>query len=162
MISSRTLALVLMLGALACGGEPPAPPPAGTATGHTHQAPHGGVLVEPGEEFGHVELVLDGASGTLTAYVLDGEAEQAVRLAQPVIGVRLAGVMATEPGGLSARPFELAARANVLTGETVGDTSQFGLAHDAFKGLTTFRGILVHVAYRGHDFRDVPVTYSAG
>jgi hypothetical protein len=145
----------LLLAATACGAEPPAPPPPPAAAGHTHAAPHGGVLIELGEEFGHVELVLDGVAGTLTAYVLDGEAEQSVRLAQPSIGVRLAGVMATEPGGLSARPFELAARANVLTGETVGDTSQFTLTHDAFKGLTSFRGVITHVTYKGQDFRDV-------
>jgi hypothetical protein len=154
----RSLAFALFLAAIACGAEPPAPAPppaaAPAATGHTHAAPHGGVLVELGEEFGHIELVL-------TAYVLDGEAEQPVRLTQPAIGVKLAGVMATEPGGLSARPFELAARANVLTGETVGDTSQFMLTHDAFKGLTSFRGLITHVAYKGQDFRDVVVTYPA-
>lgn len=110
--------------------------------------------MELGEEFGHVELALDGAAGTVTAYVLDGEAEQAVRLAQATIGL-----MVTEPASLSVRPFELVARANALTGETLGDTSQFVLTHDAFKGLASFRGTLVHVVYKGQDFRDIPLTY---
>lgn len=161
---SRFLSLVLTAGAVlstyACG-EAPAPAPAATSAavpetaGHAHEAPHGGVLVELGEEFGHVELVLDGAAGTITAYVLDGEGEQAVRLTQGSITLRL-----KEPASLSGRSFDLAARANVLTGETAGDTSQFVLANDAFKGLAAFQGALVHVAYKGQDFRDVPVTYA--
>jgi hypothetical protein len=44
--------------------------PATTAT-HEHKAPHGGLLVEVGEEFAYIELVLDRTSGTLTAYMLD-------------------------------------------------------------------------------------------
>jgi len=107
------------------------------------------VLVELGEEFGHVELVLEPSSGTVTVYVLDGEATEAVRLIQKTIGLRIR----------DANVFDLAARANVLTGETVGDSSEFVLTHDAFKGLSSFRGTLVHVVYKGQDFGDVPVTY---
>ena len=59
------------------GGMTPAPEPEG---GHEHVAPHGGALVELGEELAHLELVHDPTTGTLTAYVLDGEAEQAVRV----------------------------------------------------------------------------------
>jgi len=148
------------MSAYACG-EAPAPAPAATSAvvpetgGHAHEAPHGGVLVELGEEFGHVELVLDGVAGTVTAYVLDGEGEQAVRLAQGSLTL-----LVKEPASLSGRSFDLAARANVLTGETVGDTSQFVLANEAFKGLSAFQGTLVHVAYKGQEFRDVPVTYA--
>ena len=36
----------------------------------------GGTLVELGNEFAHVELVLDSNAGSLTAYVLDGEAQE--------------------------------------------------------------------------------------
>ena len=45
---------------------------------HEHKPPHSGTLVEFGEEFAHLELVLDAATGTLKAYALDGEAEKAV------------------------------------------------------------------------------------
>jgi hypothetical protein len=162
---TRPVAIFLAIASIACGAEPPAPvtPPAATpAAGHTHAAPHGGVLVELGEEFGHVELVLDGTAGALTAYVLDGEAEQSVRLAQTSIGIRLNGVISNEHGGGDQTwPVELAARANVLTGETVGDTSQFALTDPVLKGVKTFRGVIVHITYKGQDFRDVPVTYPA-
>lgn len=156
---SRPLALVfaaaVVMSASACSDTPaPAPAAPPDTAGHAHEAPHGGVLVELGEEFGHIELVLDGAAGTITAYVLDGEGEQAVRLAQASITLLL-----KEPVAHSGRAFDLAARANVLTGETVGDTSQFVLTSDAFKGLAAFQGALVHVAYKGQEFRDVPVTF---
>ena len=42
---------------------------------HEHHAPHHGALEVLGDEFAHVELVLDEKTGRLTAYVLDGEAE---------------------------------------------------------------------------------------
>jgi hypothetical protein len=144
----------------ACGAEPPAPapppaaPPAATATtGHAHEAPHGGTLVELGQEFGHIEVVLDPATGTMTVYVLDGEAEDAVRVAQSTLALKVTG-----PIPLAARPLVLAARANVLTGETVGDTSQFVLVDEALKGITTLRATLEHISYKGQDFRDVAVS----
>ncbi|HEY4990141.1 MAG TPA: hypothetical protein VII09_10060, partial [Opitutaceae bacterium] len=46
---------------------------------HHHHAPHGGTPVELGDEAYHLELVLDEATGTLQAYVLDAEMEDFVR-----------------------------------------------------------------------------------
>ena len=62
------------------------PPPTGQAHHHEHTAPHGGTLVALGEEFGHLELLLNKETGELTAYVLDGEAEKPVRLGAPPPG----------------------------------------------------------------------------
>jgi hypothetical protein len=145
---------------VACGAEPPtpagapvAPPAAAATTGHAHEAPHGGTLVELGEEFGHIEVVLDPATGTMTIYVLDGEAEEAVRVAQSALVLKVTG-----PIPLAARTLTLAARANVLTGETVGDTSQFVLVDEALKGITTLRATLEHINYKGQDFRDLAVS----
>ena len=50
-----------------------------TQAHHEHTAPHGGTLVVFGNEFAHIELVLDQTTGKLTAYVLDGEAEKSVQ-----------------------------------------------------------------------------------
>ena len=55
---------------------------AANVSAHQHKAPHKGTLVEFGEEFAHLELVLDQATGKISAWVLDGEAEKAVRVAQ--------------------------------------------------------------------------------
>ena len=56
---------------------------------HEHHAPHGGSLQVFGKEFAHLELVLDAATGRLTAYALDGEAEGPVRLKQRLIRLRV-------------------------------------------------------------------------
>ena len=53
-----------------------------SASAHEHHAPHKGTLVEFGEEFAHLELVIDAATGRVSAYVLDGEAEKSVRIGQ--------------------------------------------------------------------------------
>jgi hypothetical protein len=77
MMSGRGLAITALgVLAAACGSrDVKSAGAAQTGAVHEHTAPHGGSLVEFGEEFAHIELVLDSATGVLTAYVLDGEAE---------------------------------------------------------------------------------------
>jgi hypothetical protein len=118
---------------------------------HEHSAPHGGLLVELGEEFAHVELVLNRREGALTAYVLDGEAEQPIRLSQLTIDVILDVPI---PG--SALTFGPVA--SVLTGEGAGDTSQFVIRHDALRISAPISGRLKALTVRGREFRDVPFT----
>jgi hypothetical protein len=142
-----------LLSSAACGSktEPPSPPP---ASGHAHHAPHGGRLVELGSEFAHVELVLDSDSGTLTAYVLDGEAEEAVRVTQPSLKIAIAN---SAPGAARAVDhLDLLARADVLTGETVGDTSEFSAASQSLRGRTSVTGTIEAITVKGEEFRAVP------
>lgn len=60
----------------------PAAPPAndGDHAEHAHatEGPHGGDLIELGEEEYHAELVHDDKAGTVTIYILDAHAEAAV------------------------------------------------------------------------------------
>src|SRR4051812_8065508 len=49
---------------------------------HAEKGPHGGALVAIGQDDAHLEIVLDAETGTLTAYVLDGEAEKAISIKQ--------------------------------------------------------------------------------
>ena len=165
------LSVAVLIGccAMACGGETPTPgavpattvaeaPPAAagdTETGHVHEAPHGGMLVELGEHFAYLELVLDAEAGSLTVYVLDAEAEQAVRITQPTIGVTF-----DAPERVTGQAFALAARANVLTGETVGDTSQFGVTDAALKGISVNGARISEITVKGQTFRDLVVTPS--
>jgi hypothetical protein len=112
---------------------------------HHHRAPHGGTLIELGEEAAHLELVIDRRSGGLAVYVLDGEAERAVKVAQPQLDVTLEGAPAR---------VVLRAAANVLTGETVGNSSQFAGRHGGVKVPGPLRGTIGPVTVRG-------VTYPA-
>jgi hypothetical protein len=45
-----------------------------------HKAPHGGVLLEVGEDVAHLELVRDEKEGKATIYVLDAKAEKGVAI----------------------------------------------------------------------------------
>ena len=115
--------------------------------GHVHTAPHGGTLVELGNHAYNVELLRDPATGKLTAWILDGHAENFVRIASPAIEV------VAMPGG-KFTPLSLAAVANPATGETVGSTSQFEVQADWLKTSGPFSGI-VTVEIKGTVFKDV-------
>lgn len=158
MLIKKLAMAVSCVTALACGASEPTPPtpstpPAATSESHAHEAPHGGTLVELGEHFAMLEFVLDAGAGTLTVYVLDGGAEQAVRVAQPTIAVTF-----DAPQVLAGQVLTLAAKANVLTGETVRDTSEFVVTHPALKGQAAFSARVAEVAVKGQTFKDVAVT----
>jgi hypothetical protein len=136
-------------------GASAAPASSGGSNGHEHTAPHGGALVELGEEFAHLEIVLAAATGTLTAYALDGEAEQAVRLAQPSIEL-----VVMKGGG----PVQLTlqAVANELTGERAGETSQFTVTSPDLQQVARFEGRIQSINIRGQEFRDVSFRFPEG
>ena len=82
-IACTGLALVLMgCSESAPPAVPPAPaePTAKTPAEHAHpdEGPHGGSLVELGDEKYHAELLHDDDKGTVTIYLLDGAAKNAV------------------------------------------------------------------------------------
>ncbi|MDP3069300.1 MAG: hypothetical protein Q8N18_03380 [Opitutaceae bacterium] len=113
--------------------------------GHAHTAPHGGLLVELGDHAANVELVRDDAAGKLTAYVLDGHAENFVRLAAPSITV-------TAYAAGQRQTVTLAAVANSATGETVGNTSQFEGAAPWLKDAGEFNGEIGALEIKGTKF----------
>ena len=53
--------------------------------GHHHDPPHGGSLIQLGNEQYHLELVLDQDLTLMRCYVLDGHVEHFIRLAQEEI-----------------------------------------------------------------------------
>lgn len=125
--------------------------------GHEHTAPHGGALIVLGDEFAHVELTLDAATGKLTAYVLDSEAEHAVRLTGGTLEFALKG------GSLKADlAAALAPEANTLTGETSEETSQFSGTFEELKGADKFEGVLVKVTIKGETFENVAFKFPEG
>jgi hypothetical protein len=135
----------------------PAPSPSAEAAkkdgGHEHSAPHGGALIELGEEFAHVEIVLDAATGRLTAYALDGEAEKSVRVKQSEIEIAVKNPSVT---------IRLGGVANALTGETADDTSEFSGQSDRLKGATDFNGVIQTISIKGKQFNDVAFNFPKG
>lgn len=120
--------------------------------GHVHTAPHGGLLIEVGDHQFNVELVLDRANGRLAAYILDGHAENFVRIAQPAIELRV---------GQPARNLVLQAVANPATGETIGNTSQFEAAAPWLKAQDTLAGEILRLEIRGATFPSLPFNLKA-
>ncbi|MCG8589298.1 MAG: hypothetical protein MJE66_08400, partial [Proteobacteria bacterium] len=129
---------------------------AGATHHHEHEAPHGGALIVLGDEFVHLELVLEPKTGSLRAYVLDGAAERGVPVAQRALAVDV-----VPPRG---EPFQvsLAAVGNVLTGEVVGKTSEFAGRSTPLVGLERFEGAIRELAVKGQSFRNVRFRYPEG
>ena len=124
---------------------------------HEHTAPHGGTLVVFGDEFAHIELVLDQTTGKLTGYVLDGEAEKSVRLSQNTIELKI-----HRDDIQSEFTLQLSGVANVLTGETEGNTSQFEAQSDALKGVSEFHAEVVSIDIKGQIFTHIDFEFPEG
>ena len=144
LLVAPVLAAVVLLTLSSCSR----PESTSSAGGHSHQAPHGGTLVEVGEHAYNIELVRDPAAGKLTAYVLDGHAENFIRISAPAIE------LVAFTGG-EKRPLTLRAVANPATGETVGDTSQFEVQADWLKNTAEFPGEIPALEIRGTRFQNV-------
>ena len=136
-------AALLMLTFAGCGGREPS-----GGGGHSHKAPHGGTLVEDGQHAYNVELVRDAAAGKLTAYIIDGHAENFIRIAIP--SFELVAIT-----GGDRKPLTLRAVASTATGETVGDTSQFEAQADWLKNVGEFPGMITSIDIRGTKFDNV-------
>jgi hypothetical protein len=140
--------IAISLFALAAGcGKKDATPGQG---GHTHTAPHGGTLVELGEHAYNIELVRDSAEGKLTAYILDGHAENFIRI--PAESFELIAVTGGERKSLTMK-----AVANTTTGETVGNTAQFEAQADWLKTTGEFPGTISSLEIRGTKFENVAI-----
>src|SRR5438067_2177993 len=109
---------------------------------HEHHAPHGGTPVVLGDEAYHLELVLDPATGTLQAFVLDGEMENFIRSSAPSFEV--VAVVNGVPQTLVFKPI-----ANSATGETSGDTALFEAQADWLKTTKSFDATLKSLNIRG-------------
>lgn len=108
---------------------------------HVHVAPHGGTLVELGEHEANLELVRDASAGKLTAYILDGHAENFLRVPLP-------GFQLTATVGGKSETLNFTAVANTATGEKVGDTSQFEAKADWLKTTGEFQGSIAELPVR--------------
>ena len=126
-------------------------------THHQHVAPHGGTLVVLGDEFAHLELVLNQDNGELTIYVLDGEARNGVRLTQPTIILKTKTDSAADFNEL-----ELQAVANTLSGETVGDSSVFIVQSETLINQDRFGVEIEHISIKGQKFQNLSFPFPEG
>jgi predicted small lipoprotein YifL len=154
-MNPRSLLLLLpVLLFAACGKTGPTAAPAAAKAGHEHKAPHGGTAIELGEEAFHLELVKE-ENGKLSAYVLDGELENFIRIASPSFQI-------VALAGGESRTLEFRAVASTATGETVGSTSHFEAEADWLKTTPTFGGLLTRLEIRGTVFTAVAFNFPQG
>jgi hypothetical protein len=139
----------------ACGKKESATSAPAPVVKHEHKAPHGGTPVVLGDETYHVELVRDAGAGKLTAYVLDGELEEFIRVKPATFEV-----VATVGGAKQTLTFR--AVANAATGETIGNSSQFEASADWLKTTATFDGTLTSIEIKGTTFAAVAFNFPKG
>jgi hypothetical protein len=133
--------------------------------GHHHpdKGPHDGALVAIGDEEAHLEIVLDADSGTLKAYVLDGEAEKAVAIKQANLQIAYTLAKAedaTDEGGLPADATIVMLAAVNATAN--GMASEFEGQADDLKGAAKFAASVTAVAVGGKQFKNVAFKYPEG
>ena len=153
-LTGLLLALPLAL-APGCSRPAPAPPAPASPAKQEHHPPHGGTPVVLGDEACHLELVLDAATGTLQAYVLDGEMENFIRV--PAASLEIDTTVDGLPQTLVLR-----AVASPATGETVGDTSLFQTQAGWLKTTKTFDATLKSITVRGTVYADVEFSFPQG
>lgn len=115
-------------------------------------APHGGTVLKLGAT-ASLEFVHDPSSGLLTAYVLDGASTKTMRIPAKAIDVQV-----TLPAGAKV-DVSLASTANGLTGDAVGNSSQFGGTQAALKGVTVFSGVVKTLSAGGQTYSNVSFDY---
>ena len=125
------------------------------AVKHVHTAPHGGTLVEIGEHSYLVEFVRDAASGKLSAYILDGHAENFIRINVPSFDV-----IATLNG--TTKTVTLNAVADPATGEKSGDSATFQGQAEWLKTTPVFDASIARLNIRGTSVLDVAFNFPAG
>ena len=150
----RAALIPLILMAVACGdGHDHAGHDHSEHAGeHVHVAPRGGQLVVLAEETAHVEVLFDAATGRLSLYVLGPHAETPVRVTHEALDVTL-----TIDG--TPTTVQVPAVGSELTGETVGDTSEFSANVEALQGVQAFEGRIASLTARGTTYTDVKFTY---
>jgi hypothetical protein len=123
---------------------------------HDHPAPPGGMLVELGEEAAHLEFVSE-PDGGVRVYVLDGEAEQSVRVPEPMLELSVTSVSDAAGTRSVSGVVTLSAVASPLTGETAGDASEFTGRSDRLRAASAWSGVLDRVTVKGQPFEQVPI-----
>jgi hypothetical protein len=122
---------------------------------HEYHAPHGGTIVRLGREEYHLEFVRDTAAGKLTVYVLDSNAQLAVRTRETSLEL-----VATI--GAEKRPLALQAVPDATAGETIGDASRFEAQADWLKTTGRFDAELARIKIRNLTFLRVPFHFPRG
>ncbi|MEM7165793.1 MAG: hypothetical protein AAF581_10030 [Planctomycetota bacterium] len=123
--------------------------------GHHHVAPHGGTLVVLGDEFAHLEFLLEEKTGKLRMYALGAHAEKGVPLNHGELPLQIKTAAAT----LEVR---LEGVASQLTGESRDNTSVFQATAAGLIGVAEFEVTIPRIKIRGTEFTGVSFSFPEG
>jgi phage baseplate assembly protein gpV len=88
-VRSALLSLIPLLALTACGDKDKnGKAPENAEKAHEHVAPHGGELLELGDEQGHVELVHDDEAGKITMYIYGSETSKPISVEKPSVTIQ--------------------------------------------------------------------------
>jgi len=131
---------------------------------HAEKGPHNGALVAIGQDDAHLEFVLDADSGTLKAYVLDGEAEKPIAIKQA--NLQLAVTLSKKDGDgedKSALPDDaVIVMLSAVEPDGDGKATEFEGQADALKGADKFAANLTSVTVGDKPFKNVTFKYPEG
>lgn len=122
---------------------------------HHHSAPNGGTLVEIGDHSGNLEFKFNSKKGLLKVWLLDGCAENYVRSDQKDFSIQL---ISRHLDGDFEEPMltlKMKAKANLLTGETVGNTALFQVKDKRLKNAKRIKGMIPELIYKGAKFKQL-------
>jgi hypothetical protein len=133
---------------------------------HNEKGPHGGALVAIGEEAAHLEFVLDGETGKLTAYVLDGDAEKAVAVKQASLQLALTlekhGDAKDEDKKDDLPESTLPLTLTAVSPADDGTATEFAGQSDKLKGADEFEAALSAITVGGKEYKAVTFKYPEG
>lgn len=122
---------------------------------HHHTAPNGGTLVEIGDHSGNLEFKFNRKKGLLKVWLLDGCAENYVRSDQKEFAIQLISRHLDGEHEQSMLTLKLKAKANLLTGETLGDTSLFQIKDKRLKNAKRIKGMVPELIYKDATFKQL-------
>lgn len=118
--------------------------------GHHHHAPHHGSLTMLGEHLAQIELVVDAESGKVEAYILDGDAEQALTVDHADLELVISLPDATEPLTLKLAPADAAKQQDGFVAQD-----------DKLKGVKAFKATLTSLKIKDQTHDKVAVEFDA-
>ena len=124
------------------------------AHAHTHDAKHGGIAVELGNEEFHVEFTYGDKSGVLQAYILDAHMENYVRI--ETHSFPASAVIDGNPHALI-----FTATSSAATGEKPGDSSLFEAPLPPVTGQPALQLSVPTLMVKGRTYTNVSATLPA-
>jgi hypothetical protein len=151
----------------------------GHAHKHGEKGPHGGALVAIGDDAAHLEVTLDAETGRVTAFVLDGNAENPIPIQQKsiLLAVTLEHGHEHEAHAEHSEdekekedgkekhdelPQAITIELGAVEPAADGTSAQFSAEIEQLKGADEFDAVLASITIDGKDFKQVGFNYPKG